>query len=88
MAMKIDSRYNAVAVHLHRRRIGVIDRLAGDQHLFSFERNYADDPNRSPLSLSFKGPCGSPEARFARPASAADAQTRESAPLAEAGVVT
>jgi len=46
---------NALAVNLHGRRIGVINRMGGDRHLFSFEQDYIDDPNRPTLSLSFKG---------------------------------
>jgi serine/threonine-protein kinase HipA len=56
--MKRDSRYNALAVHLQGRRIGVLNRLAGDHHLFSFEQDYVDDANRPTLSLSFKGQAG------------------------------
>jgi serine/threonine-protein kinase HipA len=58
MAMKLDSKCNALAVHLHARRIGVLNRLAGDHHLFSFEQDYIDDSNRPSLSLSFKGQGG------------------------------
>ena len=55
MPMKVDpAKLNALAVHLHGRRIGVITRLAGDRQLFAFEQDYIDDPNRT-LSLSFKG---------------------------------
>ncbi len=49
---------NALTVNLYGRRIGVINRLGGDRHLFSFERDYIDDQNRSTLSLSFKGQAG------------------------------
>ena len=56
--MKLDSKLNAQAVHLHGRRIGVINRLAGDRHLFAFEQDYVDDQNRPTLSLSFKGRAG------------------------------
>ena len=54
--MKFDSKkLNALAVRLHGRRIGVINRLAGDRQIFAFEQGYIDDPQRSTLSLSFKG---------------------------------
>src|SRR6266481_1684236 len=56
--MKLDPKLNALAVHLHGRRIGIINRLAGDRQLFSFEQDYIDDPNRPTLSLSFKGQAG------------------------------
>jgi serine/threonine-protein kinase HipA len=57
--MKYDPKtLNALAVHLHKRRIGVINRLGGDRYLFSFEQDYIDDPNRPTLSLSFKGQAG------------------------------
>lgn len=56
--MKIDPKLNALAVSLGGRRIGVINRLAGDRHIFSFEQDYIDDPNRPTLSLSFKGERG------------------------------
>jgi serine/threonine-protein kinase HipA len=49
---------NTLAVNLHGRRIGVINRIGGDRHLFSFEQEYIDDPNRPTLSLSFKGQAG------------------------------
>ena len=49
---------SALAVHLHGRRIGVINRLGGDRYLFSFEQDYVDDANRPTLSLSFKGQAG------------------------------
>lgn len=48
----------SLAVHLHGRRIGIINRLAGDRHLFAFEQDYVDDPDRPILSLSFKGQAG------------------------------
>lgn len=57
--MKFDPKtLNALAVKLHGRQIGVINRLGGDRHLFSFEQDYIDDPNRPTLSLSFKGQAG------------------------------
>lgn len=49
---------NALAVNLHGRRIGVINRIGGDLHLFSFEQDYIDDAKRHTLSLSFKGQAG------------------------------
>lgn len=49
----------ALAVWLNDRRIGVINRLAGDRQLFAFEQDYVDDPDRPTLSLSFKGQGGS-----------------------------
>jgi len=49
---------NALVVYLHKRRIGVINRLGGDRYLFSFEQDYIDDSNRPTLSLSFKGQSG------------------------------
>jgi len=57
--MNFDPRtLNALAVNLHGRRIGVINRIGGDRHLFSFEQDYLDDASRSTLSLSFKGQGG------------------------------
>ena len=56
--MKLDPKLNALAVQLHGRQIGIVNRLAGDHHLFSFEQEYVDDPNRPVLSLSFKGRSG------------------------------
>src|SRR5258708_734480 len=57
--MKLDpGKLNALAVHLHGRRIGVIIRLAGDRQLFAFEEDYAGDSDRPTLSLSFKGRAG------------------------------
>ncbi len=57
--MKFDqSKLNALAVHLRNRRIGVVNRLAGERQLFAFEQDYVDDPDRPTLSLSFKGRTG------------------------------
>jgi serine/threonine-protein kinase HipA len=57
--MKYDPKtLKALGVHLHKRRIGVINRLGGDRYLFSFEQDYIDDSNRPTLSLSFKGQAG------------------------------
>ena len=33
----------------------IINQLAGDRHLFSFDQDYIDNPERPTLSLSFKG---------------------------------
>lgn len=52
------SQLHALAVNLSSRRIGVINRLAGDRQLFAFEQDYVDDSNRPTLSLSFKGERG------------------------------
>ena len=49
---------NSLGVHLQDRRIGIINRLAGDRHIFAFEQDYVDDPNRPTLSLSYKGQAG------------------------------
>jgi serine/threonine-protein kinase HipA len=57
--MKFDpKKLNTLAVEMHGRRIGVINRLAGDRHLFAFEQDYIDDFGRPTLSLSFKGEMG------------------------------
>ena len=57
--MKFDAKsLKALSVRLHKRHIGVITRLAGDRQLFAFEQEYIDDPERSILSLSFKGSTG------------------------------
>ncbi len=57
--MKYDPKtLNVLAVHLHQRRIGLINRIGGDRYLFSFEQDYIDDSNRPTLSLSFKGQGG------------------------------
>ena len=57
--MKFDAKkINALAVHLHGRQIGVINRLAGDRQIFAFEQDYIDDAQRPTLSLSFKGRTG------------------------------
>lgn len=48
-------RLTALAVQLHGRRIGVLNRIAGDSHLFAFEDDYLENPGRPTLSLSFKG---------------------------------
>jgi serine/threonine-protein kinase HipA len=56
--MKPDPTLKALAVQLHGRQVGIINRLVGDRHLFSFEQEYVDDPNRPTLSLSFKGRSG------------------------------
>jgi serine/threonine-protein kinase HipA len=57
--MKFDpKKLNALAVRLHGRQIGVINRLAGDRQIFAFEQDYIDDRQRPTLSLSFKGRTG------------------------------
>src|SRR5215469_6965139 len=58
-AMNFDPKnLRALAVSLHDRRIGVINRISGDRYLFSFEQGYIEDANRPVLSLSFKGQAG------------------------------
>jgi serine/threonine-protein kinase HipA len=52
------AKLTALAVHLHGQRIGVVNRLAGDHHLFAFDEEYINDPARDTLSLSFKGRMG------------------------------
>jgi serine/threonine-protein kinase HipA len=49
---------NALAVRLYGRQIGIITKLAGERHLFAFEQDYVDDPERPTLSLSFKSTTG------------------------------
>jgi serine/threonine-protein kinase HipA len=57
--MKFDPRtLTALAVKLHGRQIGMVNRLGGDRHLFSFEQDYIDNPERPTFSLSFKGQAG------------------------------
>ena len=57
--MRFDpKKLNALSVRLYGKHIGVITRLAGDRQLFAFEQHYIDDPQRSTLSLSFKGSTG------------------------------
>ena len=48
----------ALAVLLHGKRIGVINRLSGDRYLFAFDEAYVEDTNRPTLSLSYKGASG------------------------------
>src|SRR5260221_1907525 len=48
----------ALAVYLHGRRIGIINRLAGDRYIFAFEQDYVEDPERPTLSLAYKGQAG------------------------------
>ena len=44
--MKFDTKtLNALAVRLHGRQIGVINRLAGERQIFAFAQDYIDDPN-------------------------------------------
>lgn len=51
-------RVNALGVFLHGRLAGVLTRMAGDQHLFAFDQDYLDDPNRPTLSLAYKASGG------------------------------
>ncbi len=52
--MKSDkNKINALAIYLQGQQIGIINRLAGDSHIFSFTQDYIDNPKRSTLSLSF-----------------------------------
>jgi len=56
--MKFDAKtLRALAVRLHGKQIGVINRI-GDRQIFAFEQDYIDDPQRPTLSLSFKGSTG------------------------------
>ncbi|MFT4580170.1 MAG: serine/threonine-protein kinase HipA [Nitrospinales bacterium] len=48
----------ALAVYLGDRQVGIINRLQGDHHIFSFVQDYIDDPNPPILSLSFKTSSG------------------------------
>ena len=48
----------ALAVLLHGKRIGVINRLSGDRYLVAFDEAYVEDTNRPTLSLSYKGTSG------------------------------
>lgn len=58
-AMSFDSRRtNALVVSLGGRRVGIINRLAPDHQIFSFEQEYIDAPERPTLSLSFKSQSG------------------------------
>jgi serine/threonine-protein kinase HipA len=58
-AMNFDpQKTNALSVRLYDRPVGVLNRLAGDRHLFSFEQGYIEDPERPTLSLSFKSRTG------------------------------
>lgn len=57
--MKFDSNnIQALEVYLDNRKVGIINRLAGDMHIFSFEKEYIADSGRPTLSLSFKGQTG------------------------------
>lgn len=51
-------RVNALGVYLHGRLAGVLTRMSGDQHLFAFDQEYLDDPNRPTLSLAYKASSG------------------------------
>jgi serine/threonine-protein kinase HipA len=60
LQMRLDPKtVTALAVSLHGRQIGVINRIAGDSYIFAFEDDYLDDPQRPVVSLSFKGQRGS-----------------------------
>ena len=50
--------FNSLAILLHGRRVGVMNRLGGERHLFSFDDDYINDPERHTLSLSFKSKSG------------------------------
>jgi serine/threonine-protein kinase HipA len=49
---------HVLGVYLHERLAGTLTRMTGDQHLFSFEQDYMDDPGRATLSLGFKASDG------------------------------
>jgi serine/threonine-protein kinase HipA len=49
---------SVLAVGLNGRRVGQIARLPGDRQLFTFEEEYAEDPLRPTLSLSYKARTG------------------------------
>ena len=52
------SRVSSLAVFLGDRRVGVINRLAGDRQLFAFDEAYIHDAERPTLSLAYKGQSG------------------------------
>jgi serine/threonine-protein kinase HipA len=57
--MRFDpKKLNVLSVRLHGKRIGVINRLAGERQIFAFEQDYVDDHERPTLSLSFKSRTG------------------------------
>ncbi len=56
--MKVDPKVNALAVAVNGRSVGVVNRLGGEQQIFSFDQDYIDDDRRPTLSLSFKGRAG------------------------------
>jgi serine/threonine-protein kinase HipA len=59
LPMSLDPKtITALAVRIHGRPIGVINRIAGDSYIFAFEDDYLDDLERPVVSLSFKGPRG------------------------------
>lgn len=49
---------NLLHILLHKRPIGTLTRLAGDQNLFAFNEEYLNDSNRPTMSLSCKSPMG------------------------------
>jgi serine/threonine-protein kinase HipA len=51
-------RVRALSVSLEGRRVGILNRLPGERHIFAFEQDYVDAPNRPTLSLSYKGHMG------------------------------
>lgn len=56
--MKSNEAIKALAVFLHGRQIGIINKLANEKTIFAFEADYVNDANRSTLSLSFKDQLG------------------------------
>jgi len=62
-----------LAVALGNRRVGTLVNLTGDDNLFSFDPEYADDPNRPVLSQAFIAPSGALITRVPRTHRAAPA---------------
>ena len=55
---EVTNQTTTLAVLLHGKRIGVLNKLAGERFLFAFDQDYVDDPNRPTLSLSYKSTTG------------------------------
>ena len=52
------SAINSLEICLRERRVGLLNWLPGDRHIFVFDESYINDRGRPTLSLSFKGPTG------------------------------
>lgn len=56
--MKMKSKFSVMEITLHNRPVGTLTNLPDDRNLFTFHKEYIENPFRPTLSLSFKDEFG------------------------------